>query len=87
MAESGSIKINNPLFTKCVLCLKTDEGVHCIKAKCECLINTHYSCYEKYINENKDTSLCPLCKNKKEAEDNACVTYCFCCFLLAGFAN
>jgi hypothetical protein len=82
---AGSVKINNPLFAKCVLCLKTDEGVHVVKGKCECLIHCHYSCYEKYLNENKELGLCPSCK--KTQEENECVSYCFCCFLLAGIVG
>lgn len=86
-AETGSIKIHNPLFAKCLLCLKTDEDVHIIKGKCDCQINSHYSCYEEYVDKNRETGLCPLCKTRKEAEENQCVAWCFCCFLLVGLIN
>ena len=80
--EPGAVKINNPLFAKCIICLETDEGVRSIKAKCDCVFQCHYSCYENFINKNP--SICPLCKNKKTAEEDFCLTYCFCCFLFVG---
>ena len=60
------VRIDNPLFAKCIFCRLTEGNVKLHRLACGCRVQSHIACLSYW--RKSHSTYCPTCKEQKEAK-------------------